>query len=259
MLIKELFQHRIRDLDAIFRTNKRILLFKYIFLRTIYLMVKKDDSKLGNLIPESFSNLNDLKFYSRKETLDFLFYSKFYEPQTTKYLSNKKGKIFLDIGSHIGRFSVLGSKNFKKVIAFEANPMNYKSLIINKKLNSLNNLACFNLAVSNKKRHVLLDMPSLNTGATKISKKGKIRAKTTVLDKFLKDKKITPLDIDLLLIDVEGHEDKVLKGAKRFLKETKADLIIECFDTTKIEKFLREFDYKKFKCLDFYNYLFVKI
>ncbi len=258
MNFKEIFEHRLRDIDSVLRSNEKTKLLKHILFRTVYKILKKDEKLLRKKIPSSFSRLNSFNFYSRPETLDFLFYSKYYEPETTKYLLKKSGDFFLDIGSHIGRFAVLGSKNFKKIIAFEANPKNYDSLIKNLKLNEIKNVDAVNFAVSNKEKELFLEMPELNTGATKISENGTIKTKSIVLDKFLKKEKINPKDVKIVLIDVEGHEEEVLKGATKFLKETNSELIIECFNLPKIEETLDKFGYKKIKCFDFYNYLFIK-
>ena len=253
-----MFKHRLRDFDSVFRADKKMDLLKYIIIRSWYKILGKDENDLKEMIPDSYSSLKGFRFLSRGRTLDFLFYSKYYEPETTNYLLKNSGRIFLDIGSHIGRFAVLGSKKFKKVFAFEANPKNYEILVKNLKINSIENVTPINLAISNKEKNLLMDMPDLNTGATRISEKGNIKTKSVTLDKFLKKRGISYGEVDFLLIDVEGHEDKVFDGGNKFLKKTNAKIIVECFDIEKIEKQLGKYGYKKKKCFDFYNYLFVK-
>ncbi|PJA71264.1 hypothetical protein CO153_02450 [Candidatus Pacearchaeota archaeon CG_4_9_14_3_um_filter_30_11] len=109
-----MFEHRLRDIDSVLRSNKKIKLFKYILLRTWYKILRRDEKLLKKKIPSSFSKLNKFNFYSRNKTLNFLFYSKYYEPETTEYLLKKSGNNFLDIDSHIGRFTVLGVKKIQK-------------------------------------------------------------------------------------------------------------------------------------------------
>ncbi len=258
MELKEIVVHRVRDIDSVLRSNQKIKLGKYILLRTFGKIKGLNEDRLINKIPFSNSTLQGFTFSSREKTLDFLFYSRYYEPQTTKYLLNKKGRNFIDIGSHIGRFALIGSKVFNKVFAFEANPYNFSVLKKNIHSNNINNILPLNLAVSDSKKNLLLDMPKLNTGATTISKFGKIKTSAVSLDKFLIKNKVPYDKIDLVLIDVEGHEDKVLEGAKNFLSKTSSDLIIECFNPEKIEKMLLPRGYRKKKVLDFYNYLFTK-
>lgn len=259
MKTKEFLIHRLRDFDSIFKSNKKISLLKFVLIRTLYKFLGKNENDLKKIIPESYSYFKGLKFFSRKETLDFLFYSSHYEPETTKYLMGKRGNLFIDIGAHIGRFTLLGSKNFKEVFAFEANLKNYDILLKNIKLNSIKNIHPINLAISDRKKKLFLDMPELNTGATRISENGIIKTQAINLDDFAKSNKIDPEKVSLILIDVEGHEEKVFEGAQKFLSKTKAELIVECFDVKKIEIQLKKYGYQNIKCLDFYNYLFKKI
>lgn len=74
---------------------------------------------------------------------------------------------------------------------------------------------------------------------------------------YLIDVNVTTIDIvcskyhhvDLVKIDVEGFEDKVLEGMENILANSKPDIIIECnFDGPyeEIEKILKKFDYHFF-------------
>jgi FkbM family methyltransferase len=60
--------------------------------------------------------------------------------------------VVVDIGAHIGTFSVWAAKQATsgRVYAFEPNQENYRLLEENKQLNNLPNLHLFNLAVSNQ-------------------------------------------------------------------------------------------------------------
>lgn len=259
MRTKEVVLHRIRDIDAALLTNKKLELIKFIFLRNTYKLLKINTHNLHKKIPESYSRVNGLKFYNRSKTLDFLFHSKFYEPETKKFvLKNKNKNTFLDIGSHIGVYAVPATKFFKKSIAIEANPKNFDSLQKNIKLNNCQNISPIKIAASDKKSTTKMIYNSDNTGATRIDPSGDIEVKTETLDNILKENKTNPKDIDIVLIDIEGHENTALKGANNFLNETKAKLIIECFDLNKIKKILSKYNYKVTKNLDFYNYLFEK-
>lgn len=259
MHLKEIFIHRLRDFDAAFRSDKKATLFNYILLRTFCKIFGSDENKLTSQIPSSTSSFNRFKFFSREKTLDFLFYSRYYEPETTKYIGQNRGNIFLDVGSHIGRFAVLSSKNFKQVIAFEANPFNFSVLKKNVVSNNIKNVSLVNKALSGKKQALFLEMPQLNTGASKISSSGNIKVLALKLDDYLAQKRLHPREVSLVLMDVEGHEEEILNGAKNFLSQTSSSLIIECFNPNKIEKFLSRYGYKRKKVLDFYNYLFVKV
>jgi FkbM family methyltransferase len=60
--------------------------------------------------------------------------------------------VVIDIGAHIGSFSVWAARQASngRVYAFEPNDENHAFLVENKKLNNLTNLETFNLAVSDK-------------------------------------------------------------------------------------------------------------
>ena len=61
----------------------------------------------------------------------------------------------------------------------------------------------------------------------------------------IKNKKV------ILKIDTEGHEDFVLKGLKKFLKNNKIFLQIEIYDNhfKKVNKFLKKFKFYKIHSL----------
>jgi len=66
-------------------------------------------------------------------------------------------------------------------------------------------------------------------------------------------------NIDIIKIDVEGHELEVLQGMSKMLKRDKPKIIIELLsekDILKSDKFLKELGYKfKMRCDD-RNYIY---
>lgn len=256
---KEFLVHRLRDFDSLKRLDKKCLPTLFIILRQFCKILRINEEKIKKLIKKNKSKFGGFEFFTREKTLDFIFFSKYYEPETTRYIQKQRGKIFVDIGAHIGRFAILGSKNFEKVYAFEPHPENFVQLTKNIKHNKIQKIEAENIGISNEKKVLFMDSLQMNTGAALIKNKGKYRIKTTTLDSFLKKYEISPKKIDLILIDVENLECEVLDGAKNFLEKTKANLIIECFDLKKITKILEKFGYKKIKALDFYNHLFSKL
>ena len=256
---KEIIIHRIRDFDAALHSKRIMSTLTYVFLRQFCKFFRIDEKKIQSLIKNNVVYLDGYKFRARARTLDFLFISRYYEPETTRFILNLRGNTFIDIGAHIGRYGVLASKNFKKIYAFEPQPSNYQILKQNISTNKIKNVKPINLAVSSKEKTVYMSDLVMNTGAAHLSKKGKIKAKTCTLDKYL-GKRVHPgsKEIDLILIDVENHELEVIKGSRRLLKQGNPILIIECLDINKIEWYLFILGYKRIKTLDFYNHVFVK-
>ncbi len=260
MKIQEILVHRVRDFEIIFNAHKKSKLFTYIFLRQIFKLFGIKEEKANRLIENNIVKLYNYKFFTRARTLDFLFFSRFYEPETTKFIIQNTGNIFLDVGAHTGRFSILASKNFNKIYAIEPFPENFSVLKKNLHINHIKNVYPINLAISDRNREVFLSELNMNTGAVRVAKKGKIKVKAITLDNLIKKNKIPLNTIHLIKIDVEGHELNVVKGAKKILKESNPVLIIESTkpNVEKLEKFLSKFGFQKKCTLDFYNRVFTK-
>jgi len=142
--------------------------------------------------------------------------------------------IFLDIGAHIGKWSIFVAKSSPEIVvySFEPNPIVFKYLQENIKLNQLKNIIPINLGVSSKKEKLCFYMPETMTSTAKIvscsTNKDVIEIETTSIDEFIHKTKINPLKITLIKIDVEGHEFEVLKGMKKLLKMLPNDIKIIC-------------------------------
>jgi len=259
MNYREIIVHRLRDLDSVFRAKNKLDIMFYVFLRQFYKLFHLNEEKLSNLLKrDGSSELFGKIFYTRKKTLDFLFISKYYEPETTKEILRGKGRVFIDVGAHIGRFALIASDFYEKVYAIEPHPSNFESLKKNIQKNNAKNVVGLNYAISDNEKNVFFEGVEMNTGAAKIGKKGKLQTKAYPLSKIISAEEIDIGKIDLILIDVEGHELEVLEGAKEILEKGKAKIIIESFSREKITNFLSGYGYKKKKILDFYNHLFEK-
>ncbi len=67
------------------------------------------------------------------------------------HIFKEKGKILLDIGAHIGKYSILYSDFYDKIYAFEPEPDKFEYLKKNVKLNNLENKVMpLNLSVADK-------------------------------------------------------------------------------------------------------------
>ncbi|MBY0314988.1 MAG: FkbM family methyltransferase [Bdellovibrionales bacterium] len=133
------------------------------------------------------------------------------------------GMRVLDIGANVGYFSLLLSAKVEsqgKVFSFEPHPEIFQKLKHN--ISKTDNCTLHNIALSNKAGDSVLFIPkdfAKNEGvasleAQKDSECLKIRTQT--LDEVFKSEKI-----DLIKIDVEGHELAVFEGGHRVLSETK--------------------------------------
>ena len=156
--------------------------------------------------------------------------------KTLKNISNDY-QLIIDVGFHKGEYSKLFLQYLfpKKIIGFEASEKSYLNYIKKKKSNQIK---LYNIGVSSKKGLAVLKVygkESINSfeSLNPNSVYSKIKNNLLKLKATHENVKLDTLDnllhefkrIDLLKIDVEGHELDVLKGAKNCLHRTKIIMI----------------------------------
>ena len=151
-----------------------------------------------------------------------------------------EGDIVVDVGAHIGKYTIIASKRVGttgKVIAIEAHPGNYEILNSNIKLNRLTNVISLNYAVYSKETIIKLFLPDEKSNHTIYNTLIQTRAKdeekfvevnADTLDNLLQRNGISNAEVNWLKIDVEGAELEVLKGAQAIISNSKrVALLIE--------------------------------
>ncbi len=132
----------------------------------------------------------------------------------------REGETFLDIGANVGGYSIRAAKHGMKVIAFEPNPDAASVLRENIRLN----FPSTNTQV--EVRQVALGLKDetafliLRGGRSEMADEGE-RVEVRRLDSYSFD------NISLIKIDVEGHEEAVLRGAERTLTKHRPRLVVE--------------------------------
>lgn len=137
-----------------------------------------------------------------------------------KQMEFKPEDVIIDIGANIGCVSIYLAKKypFLKILSFEAHPFNYSNLIENIRLNGVNNIIPFNLAVSsNDNSEVLITLNPSNTGSSSIFKinpndVNNRKVKTISLDTIISSNNIKT--IKFLKIDCEGSEFDIIENSK---------------------------------------------
>lgn len=190
----------------------------------------------------------DIRFCIR--TLhDFFIVSPLWEEKLQSVLKFMEGMNFLDIGAHIGKYTLraaitVGDRG--KVIAVEPNRDNFNVLARNIELNGLHNCIPLNIAAySTDKEAILFRGPnSAQHSLTENFGKGAFKVKARALDTVLAELGIDK--IDLVKMDVEGAELEVLRGLERTLKSASPRLVIETVreDEEKIIEYLNHLTYK---------------
>jgi FkbM family methyltransferase len=207
----------------------------------------------------------DYKFYCRINNEDYTFMTG-HEDEVEEHFSPKDGEIIVDVGAHIGHYTIISSKRVGphgKVIAIEAHPDNFEMLNRNIKLNKLTNVIPLNYAVYSKETKLKLYLPVEESGFTIYNtimvnrakpEEKSIEVNANTLDNLLlqrqqqKQNGISHENINWIKIDVEGAEFEVLKGATSILSKSKdIALLIEVHgkDNYKpIVEFLKTYNFK---------------
>ncbi|WP_420415634.1 FkbM family methyltransferase [Roseibium sp.] len=132
------------------------------------------------------------------------------------YLGN--GKVFVDIGANIGSYSIFAAQKGAEVLAVEANPHTAAKLKFNIRANGLENVKVVETAVGPKEDTLPLWLEPSNYGFATLVKDlttGEwagnwsptfvdVKPLTAITD----DEMLTRIDV--LKVDVEGFEDRVL-------------------------------------------------
>ncbi len=147
-----------------------------------------------------------------------------YESFTTHILKDylKKGDYFIDIGAHIGWFSLVASRlvgSEGKVYAFEPEPNNFAQLLKNIEANGYNNIVPVPKAISNIKGicDLRLDKkPGFHSLYLAPEQTGTIKVDVTTLDDFFDREGWPP--VSFIKMDTQGGEANILNGAKNLLE-----------------------------------------
>lgn len=148
------------------------------------------------------------------------------------YVKVEKGDIVMDVGAHIGFFTIkaareVGDKGI--VIAIEPEPSNFESLRKIVVGCGLNNVIFVNKAVGSRKGKAKLYIRKENStkhSLIYVTNKA-IEVEVDTLDNIKSELKLPK--VDFVKIDVEGVELDVLKGAKNILKEEGVKLSIASY------------------------------
>ena len=146
----------------------------------------------------------------------------------------KEGDTVIDIGAHIGRYTITSSKqvgNTGKVVAIEADPDNFQLLKRNIVLNNLTNVLPLNYAVFSTRTRMKLYEQSASAKYNSVmlaraaKTKNYVEVNADTLDSILKQNGIN--QVNWIKIDVEGAEFEVLKGSNKTLSSNDISLLVE--------------------------------
>ncbi len=159
----------------------------------------------------------------------------------------KKGSVFVDVGAHVGHWTVRAAAKGAEVIAIEADPVTAARLQENLDLNELD-AVIFNVAAWDEHTELHLnrqhDYDYDGTNQVRPEGDGEL-VKALPLDSVL----YVLSRIDLVKVDVEGADMQVLRGMAKTVARTRPVLFIEdhsvygYFDRADLDALLTEWGY----------------
>lgn len=164
--------------------------------------------------------------------------------------------VAIDIGANIGNHSLFFAKKFAHVYALEPHPRTFKILSCNADL--AKNITPIPVGASDIEQNVFVEQDLMNLGATSVRTSQKTGTENSAsipfhlnrldaIDEIPKDSVI-----DFMKLDIEGHEEAALRGAKEILQNSQPVIAMEVLpedikdgSTASID-FLKELGYDHF-------------
>ena len=159
-----------------------------------------------------------------------------YERKESKFIRRylKPGMVFFDVGSNVGYYTLLAAPivgKDGKVHAFEPVSEQHADLRANLERNKLKNVVPERLIITDRAGTMEINLGSEdNAGTASVNlvyreNRPTERVDCTTLDAYLHERGVTRLDV--LKIDVEGHEPFVLRGMTETLRKLRPLLLVE--------------------------------
>jgi FkbM family methyltransferase len=240
----------------------RMRMFKQLIISNMVIKLPDDIRIFIN--DEATLDINIPDHYLRKEYT-----------RHTEYIPSK-GWTVLDVGAYIGIYTLWASKRVGDegfVVAFEPNPLVFRWLVSNIEINNIENVKVLPYALGDKITKATLYIAGENIEASSLIKRhltNNPSSKYTIIGEFIVP--VLTLDyiieksaviigksithIDLIKIDVEGYELKVLKGAERILSKGLIERFIievhtDIVSTLELIRYLIYYGYKLDKIVRF--------
>jgi len=196
-----------------------------------------DELFMGDKFSKELANGIKLNFYfNSKISREFLLSqpkmpSHVWEPQTTKILLHfaKNAKNVIVAGAYFGDQAIPiahSIKDYGVCHTFEPNKRNSDLIAENARINKLENVRVNSFALWNKSNEFLVFEGDDAIATTKVADKySKNTLSTISIDDYVFQN--ISGEVNLLMIDVEGSEMKVLQGAKQTLEKYKPIIVFE--------------------------------
>jgi FkbM family methyltransferase len=194
---------------------------------------------VGFMIPGKSTvsvSANGIQIHIRPRTTDLGMVASHYEPQVADWFRVEPGDTVVDVGAHIGRYTLVAAKRAARVVAVEPDPSNLLILRENITLNRFSNVTVVPVALSNRPGRASLFLsqsankgmhslePDWSQAPSHIGIQETVEVDCETLDSIVRTEGLER--VDWLKVDVEGHELAVLEGGQETLSRSR-HLIIE--------------------------------
>ena len=215
--------------------------------------------------------VSDGVFYRILDLESLFIISPRYEQVISRILNLKKDECFIDIGSHIGKYSLrIAKETGAKVIAIEPDPDNHRSLVRGIELNNLTNTFPLHLVAYDCESVVSFyvakpygsEFSHANSGkgwSSLVKRKDTecISMKAKKIDTIVKELDLHR--VDWMKIDAEEAEYQILQGSKMVLSKFRPQLIVEITQNKDaILEYMRGLNYQVCRISEFY-FLFIPL
>ena len=148
------------------------------------------------------------------------------------------GRTFVDVGAHIGFYTIALAAGYDRVVSFEPSKFQFKWLQYNKAINSLDHVQLHSSALGLEPGVSTVNVLSQDGGGNSLSEERVAEfPDNAVLDKYTVDVQTLDSlglsDVDLIKIDVEGFELNVIGGAVDTINTCRPAILIEVWTDQK--------------------------
>ena len=144
-----------------------------------------------------------------------------YEPGVRKMVGSLRGSLFINVGANVGLYTVIAARNGNKVVAIEPSPKTFRCLSETIKANGLRDRVSLVNAAAWRENGMLKfyeaadatvsHVEGVRDGDPRIKTVKQIVVEAVTLDALLEE------EPSLILIDAEGVDEEVLRGAPRII------------------------------------------
>lgn len=153
-------------------------------------------------------------------------------------LVREGGRTMLDVGANAGLHALCGRSTFARVHAFEPNPTTAERLARNVRLSGAEeHVRVHRVALSDRSGSALISVEPGHSGASRLGgdPSGSAEVRLDTLDAIAEREGIA--QVDLVKIDVEGHEASVVRGGRRLLERDRPRIVVELGGVERLRAF----------------------